>query len=281
MKIIKLTALVLGLFMFNNVIAQKGRDKAMAGVRNPGEESTDFSFSIAAGTASYMGDLIQGNRLFNKPGIAITAGVIYPIMNKLNARLDLGVQKIQAADSKNKDAQYKARNLSFKSTVIDISASAEYTILNMERFGFSPYISAGIGIMNFTSSAEDVNGRKYLLRDLNTEGQGLAGYADVYNKSSIIIPLGMGIKYPVNDRVTLQLDFTYRITGTDYLDDVSANSYPDKAVLDARNPITSSFTWRGNEVGSGPYPKGGTLPRGNPKDNDGYYTTQFKVAFKL
>ncbi|MBK9486232.1 MAG: hypothetical protein IPO01_13830 [Chitinophagaceae bacterium] len=59
----------------------------------------------------------------------------------------------------------------------------------------------------------------------------------------------------MNDRVTLSLDLNYRITSTDYLDDVSYKGYPNKTLLDVRNPATARFTWRGNEVGGETYPK--------------------------
>ena len=71
-------------------------------------------------------------------------------------------------------------------------------------------------------------------------------------------------------------EFNYRITGTDYLDDVSTN-YPNKALLDARNPKTSKFTYQG----TGPYPTNPMLRRGNSSDKDGYYTTQLKIAYNF
>ncbi len=282
MKIIKLYTLIIGLVISFSAIAQNDAAKARAAVRSPGEEGPSrLSVSAGVGTASYLGDLIQGNKLYSQPALAFSGGISYSFTNKLAARFDVGIQKVKAADSKNKGAQYKARNLSFKSTIFDFALSGEYTILDLENFPASPYISAGVGVMAFSPSAEDATGKKTLLRELGTEGQGLAGFPDYYSSAAVIFPLGIGVKYPINEKMMLSLDFTYRITRTDYLDDVSTG-YPDKALLDARNPITATFTWRGNEVGAGSYPgKNNTLPRGNPKDNDAYYTTQLKLIFNL
>ena len=281
MKIIKLYTLIIGLVISFSAIAQNDAAKARAGVRSPGEEGASrLSVSAGVGAASYLGDLIQGNKLYAQPGLAFNGGISYAFTNKLAARFDVGIQMVKAADNKNKGAQYKARNLSFKSTVFDFALSGEYTILNLENFPASPYISAGVGVMAFSPSAEDATGKKTLLRELGTEGQGLAGFPDYYSSAAVIFPLGIGVKYPINEKLTLSLDFTYRITRTDYLDDVSTG-YPDKALLDARNPTTAKFTWRGDEVGSGAYPKNSKLPRGNPKDNDAYYTTQLKLIFNL
>ena len=282
MKIIKLYTLIIGLVISFSAIAQNDAAKARAGVRSPGEEGpSKLNVSVGVGTASYLGDLIQGNKLYSQPGFAFSGGISYAITNKLAARFDVGIQKVKAADKKNAGAQYKARNLSFKSTIFDFALSGEYTILDLENFPASPYISAGVGVMAFSPSAEDATGKKTLLRELGTEGQGLAGFPDYYSSAAVIFPLGIGVKYPINENIMLSLDFNYRITRTDYLDDVSTG-YPDKALLDARNPVTATFTWRGNEVGAGSYPgKNNTLPRGNPKDNDAYYTTQLKLIFNL
>ena len=286
MKIIKLYALVIGLVISFSAIAQNDAAKARAGVRSPGLKSpgeegpSKFNVSVGVGAASYLGDLIQGNKLYAQPGLAFSGAISYAFTNKLGARFDVGFQKIKAADSENTGA-HKARNLSFKSTIFDFALSGEYTILDLKNFPATPYISAGVGVMVFNSSAEDVTGKKTNLRELGTEGQGLAGYPGLYNNAAVIFPLGIGVKYPINEKMMLALDFTYRFTRTDYLDDVST-SYPDKALLDARNPVTATFTWRGNEVGAGSYPpKNNTLPRGNPKDKDGYYSTQLKFIFNL
>ena len=279
-KILFVSAFLIGIVNANAQDARKGR----AGVRNPGEErgeSGTFSITTGAGIANYFGDLMQGNHYFSQPNYSFSAGAIYSFSSHISARFDVGFHKVQAADSKNKGAQYKARNLSFSSNVFDLSLSAEYNILDNNKYKVSPYLTAGVGIMFFKPYAKDVTGKKQSLRELGTDGQGLAGYPGIYKNSAVEFPLGFGVKYPVTERITLALEFNYRFTGTDYLDDVSKNAYTDKALLDARNPLTAKFTWRGNEVGEGAYPKNLNLARGNPKHKDGYYTTQIKVAFKL
>lgn len=249
-----------------------------------GQEASKFSVHLGAGTAAYNGDLMQTNaNMFNQLSYSFSAGASYAFIKKLRGRFDVGIQQLQAADKKNSGAQYKARNLSFKSTVVDLSLSAEYSILDLDRYRVTPYISAGVGMMFFNPYTTDASGNKQYLRELGTEGQGLAAYPDrkIYKKSAVEFPMGIGAKYPINTNLTLQFELNYRITGTDYLDDVSLNGYPDKTLLDARNPLTATFTWRGNEVGQGGYPKNLALPRGNPKDKDGYMTMQFKVAYNF
>ncbi len=274
MKILKFTFILSGIFLTLISHAQESP-------RNlDGASASKFRISAGVGTANYYGDLIKKNGVFKQTSFSFSAGLTYAFTQKLAARLDVGIQKLQGSDSKSGGA-HQSRNLSFKSNVFDFALAGEYTILNLDNFPLSPYVSAGIGVMIFNPYAEDVSGNKQSLPELGTEGQGLAGYPKAYNTAALEFPLGIGVKYPINERITLALDINYRITRTDYLDDVSRIGYPDKALLDARNPVTAQFTWRGNEVGQGAYPKSSTLPRGNPDNNDGFFTTQLKISFNL
>lgn len=247
------------------------------------KKRSNVSLLAGAGVANYFGDLVQYNRFFSQAGYAFSAGVSYTFTNHLGAVIEAGMQMVKAADRNNSGIQYKERNLSFKSTVYDLSGMVELSLLNMKKYPFTPYLQAGAGIMFFNPYANDASGKRQYLRELGTEGQGLAAYPSrkIYNKNAVIFPAGFGFKYAAGKKMILQLDFIYKFTRTDYLDDVSLDSYPDKALLDAKNPTTAKFTWRGNEVGGQAYPANLSLPRGNPHNKDGYYSTRFKIAFKL
>jgi opacity protein-like surface antigen len=273
MRIFKFTLIALGLLITVDTKAQKSPESLDG-------NTSKFRISAGIGTANYYGDLKKKNSLFSQTSMSFSAGLAYAFTSKIAARLDVGIQRLQGADSKSGGA-HKSRNLSFKSNVFDFSISGEYTVLSLDRFPVTPYVSAGIGVMLFNPYTNDASGKRQSLSQLGTEGQGIAGYSKPYSNAALEFPLGIGVKYPINDKLALALDFNYRITRTDYLDDVSSNRYPDKTLLDARNPTTATFTWRGNEVGEGPYPKNSALPRGNPDNKDGFFTTQLKVTFNL
>jgi len=42
-----------------------------------------------------------------------------------------------------------------------------------------------------------------------------------YGSMAVCIPIGLGIKYNVNDRMNLSFSVAHRLTTTDYLDDIS------------------------------------------------------------
>jgi len=269
----KFTLIVLGLLFAFNSNAQNSPQSLN------GAYSSKYNVFVGVGTANYYGDLMKKSG-FSQSSYSFSAGMSYSFTSKLAAKLNIGMQKIQGSDSKPGGA-HPDRNLNFKSNVYDFSISGEYTILNLDKFMLSPYVSVGVGVMLFNPYTEDASGKRQFLAQLGTEGQGIAGYPAMYNNAALEFPLGIGVKYPINETLTLALDFNYRITRTDYLDDVSNNRYPDKALLDARNPETAKYTWRGNEVGGPAYPKNLLLPRGNPDDNDSFFTTQLKLIFKL
>jgi hypothetical protein len=235
MKILKLCFVTLSLLMVLNTNAQKSGNKSKGN-----SDLSKFSISFGIGTASYLGDVIEKNRLFNRPSWAYSGGLSYDFTNHLSGKINFGVSKIRANDKDNKRADLKARGKDFKAKLFDWSIAGEYTIFDLDKHKVSPFVSAGVGAVFFYPYTFDITGKKIRLREMRTEGQ-----AQPYEEAAWEFPLGVGAKYKVNDALTLKLEFNYRITSTDYLDDLSK------------------------------------APRGNPKKNDAFYTTELKVAIKF
>ena len=116
------------------------------------------------------------------------------------------------------------RNLSFQSDVFEACIQAEF---NFFRFTtgeignrWTPYLTGGIGAFYYDPWAE-LNGKRYNLRKLGTEGQN-AGFDDrKYGKFSMCFPVGVGFKYWLRPGLNLGFEIADRLTLTDYLDDVS------------------------------------------------------------
>ncbi len=239
------------------------------------------------GIASYYGDLIQGSPLFQQPSYAISIGAAHYFSPHWSVRGDISILKVQAKDSKNKRDDLKARNLSFKSGIWEVNVAGQYDLfdLSLGEHKFTPYAFLGVGFFHFNPYTTDRFGNKVYLKLKGTEGQGTAAYPDrqPYKTTQLQLPFGFGVKYAVNDRMVLGLEFKYRYIDTDHLDDVSVDRYPDQAVLAAKDPTLPGLTYRGDELpGGAPYPaKANMLPRGNPNNNDAYYTFQAKVSWRL
>lgn len=128
----------------------------------------------------------------------------------------------------------KQRNLDFKSNMWEVYTAMEffplqYIYRNDDEYNprLRPYVFGGVGVFHFNpkGSLKDQNGNItwHELQPLRTEGQGFAEYPDrkPYKLTQLNIPMGGGLKYFVSDKVNLGLEFLYRKTFTDYIDDVS------------------------------------------------------------
>jgi hypothetical protein len=177
------------------------------------------------------------------------------------------------------------RNLSFRSNITDIQLAFEVHPLFFKSYDegkspfWSPYVVAGIGFFSFNPQAK-LNGEWIALQPLHTEGQGFAEYPDrqPYKLTQIDIPLGIGIKYEVTSAINARLEFVHRILFTDYLDDVSNTDYidpslfstyltPNQAAL-AQQLYNRRISTKNDQ-------------RGDPKNNDAFFTIQLKVGFTL
>jgi hypothetical protein len=145
------------------------------------------------------------------------------------------------ADRTTIEGEYRhRRNLNFRNDLIEFSAVAiadimptdrgylrrsflnGYGLIGLSLFYHNPkgYVPKGLGLPG--------EGTWVALRPLGTEGQGLDGYNKQYGSIQPAVLLGGGVKYRVSDKLDIGLEFAWRFTFTDYLDDVSGNYVNDK-----------------------------------------------------
>ena len=110
-------------------------------------------------------------------------------------------------------------------------------------------------------------GAKYPLRDLRTEGQGTPGdtlfaLGATYGPVAMCIPMGIGLKKAFNGNGGIKLEFGFRFTNTDYLDDVSGNYYDWAANGGNEAQIIMSGTNTGHTYTYLGYGKDGNYPAG-------------------
>jgi len=238
--------------------------------------------SAAGGASAYYGDLIAGAPLMKQMSGAVTLGGSYDLSEKFRLRASLTGLGVRADDKDNSEQKFKNRNLNFKSFIWEINVAAEYDFLNnVEEYAFTPYVFFGPGIFGFNPTTIDRFGNKQNLRDWGTEGQGLAAYPDrkPYALTQFNLGLGAGIRIDVTEALQIGTELFVRKTFTDHLDDVSQNSYVDPALFASQgNAFSQYLAFRGDEVGAN-FSK--TMPRGNPKRDDIFYSFQLKVTYKL
>lgn len=249
--------------------------------------------SIGAGLMNYNGDLQQPGLTFNQGRPAFTFGSNFYMRDHFSLDASLTMGSIGADDAKGK---WPRRNLNFKSNIFDVSFSLEGDLFELRDFensannfiqstsrNFTPYAFAGFGFFNHNPYTYDHTGAKVFLQPLGTEGQGLPEYPDrkIYSLWQVNIPLGVGIKYALNQKMLMSAELSFRATFTDYLDDVSNHTYADTTILkNARGLQAAELSVRAYELKSSNYVMEREY-RGNPGKKDNFYTFLIKLSYSF
>jgi hypothetical protein len=278
-----------------------------------GNEKTKIEVGINVGPSFFLGDL-GGNRgkgtrfvkdlNFNYTQVMTGVfGAVYP-NEWLGVRAAAQIGKLESEDrvikTKGEDELYrKQRNLDFRTKISEVYVAAEIfplMLLNKNNEDYKPrlrpYGVVGVGYFHFNpqGSLTDPNGKRtwYYLRPLHTEGQGFAEYPDrkEYSLNQINIPLGAGFKYYLSDRVNISLEILLRKSLTDYIDDVSTE-YIDPNLFDKYlTPANAIIARKISDkvfaiVNPGLSRNSPGTQRGNPNQNDSYFTTFLKFGIRL
>ena len=275
------------------------------------QNTTEMGFTV--GPMVFLGDLgghagkgttfIKDYNM-NTTKLAIGAfGTAYPAPF-LGFRLSLNYGNIEGSDNDIKpkggdEVTRLNRNLDFRSMILEGTLMAEfYPTVFLEEDPddvagrLRPYGVIGLGIFHFNpqGSYTDPNTHDTYwvdLQPLHTEGEGFPEYPDrkPYKLTQMNIPMGVGIKYFLSDNVNLSFEIIHRKTFTDYIDDVS-KTYVDpslfyKYLSPSLAPIAAAMANKSpldGVAGSGYNPGN---KRGDPSQNDAYFTAQFKLGIRL
>lgn len=230
-------------------------------------------FGIQAGACNYWGDLAP--KIVSSE-TNFTSGLFLRVNLNHTWAIKTEVNRYQLSGSDKNFAFNQNRNLSFFSPISEGAVVFEF---NYSKYGpfvldkkFTSYFYAGLGGFFFNPQTV-LNGKVYELRDYRTEEVS-------YNKFSMAVPFGMGVKWMLSKRFALEGQFGFRKTFTDYIDDVST-VYPDvQARLDDSGLINATLTDRSIEkFGMPQYSKG--YKRGNANYNDWYMSATVSLVMRL
>ncbi|MBR6283478.1 MAG: outer membrane beta-barrel protein [Muribaculaceae bacterium] len=154
------------------------------------------------GVAGYLGDVNRGN-MWAHPGIAGGAMLRYVANSRWAFKGNLTYARISGSTRDSGVKWPGGLGVDFQSNLIDLSATAEF---NFFHFGagpryknykrLSPYMVLGLGaVMSMT-------------------GSGNTGFA-------MTLPMGVGVKYKLKERLNVSFEFTMRKDFGDMLDNVS------------------------------------------------------------
>ena len=249
--------------------------------------SQEGEFGIGIGAAHYFGDLNTRARL-NRPKPAATAFFRKNFGNYIALRVGASYAQLGYSDVYNTHNEFMhRRNLSFNTNAWELAIQGDFNFYRFmpgdPYFRFTPYVTLGVGVFNYDPYAYLAD-KKYFLRPLGTEGQGDSSYPDrkPYSSMAISLPIGVGFKYAVNERINLGFEIVYRFTNTDYLDDVS-KTYVDPAIFrpnpDGTPSVAQLLSDRSYETGAPIGAKG--VQRGVSTNKDQFASAIFYVSFNL
>jgi hypothetical protein len=182
-----------------------------------------FYTGASVGASQYIGDL---NPRLNPKSIRSAAGVhIGKNFMKEAVGIQLSYQTLHlyAADANTKDPLQLIRNLDFQSNVEELSFMVNLRIAQLRnKFNNATlYFQFGAGSIWFDPYTVIDNDKIYL-RPLGTEGQFsyLTSNPGTYSTNAFSVPIGLLLKVPLSNAISLNLQYSFRFTSTGYLDDV-------------------------------------------------------------
>jgi hypothetical protein len=229
---------------------------------------------VFGGGSYYVGELNKKHFIASSPA----AGVVYRynFTKRFNVRVTGMYGEITGTDAASNNQNEINRNLNFSSTVLELGVGGEinwfdYRITDM-KYPISPYFFYQFAYTRINPTTT-LNGNEVDLQPLGTEGQQAneAGNRP-YQLNQFTIPLGIGVKINVRDRLAISVEYGIRKTFTDYLDDVSGSYMNSDQLMRQNGPIAAELANRSVAAQAG-------MNRGNSSDKDWYAFYGVMVTF--
>lgn len=189
----------------------------------------DGSFKV--GLSSYQGDLYdlsdEKNKLLDEVNLSFGVGIRLPLSNILGFRAEATYFQLSGDETKFNSTSGNNRGWGFNNKFLEITALVDYEILGNQG-GFSesgkfkrsitPVIFGGLGL---AFNNPKVNWKNATSPGITTDEN------DVPN-AIITLPIGLGLKYYISERLSLSLEAGYRLPISDYYDGISEGANPAK-----------------------------------------------------
>ena len=262
---------------------------------------------VSAGASGFLGDLGGRNTIgkdnspvdleFAKTRAALGVAFRYKFNKNINWHSSFNFLSL-AGDDKLTTEQYRNnRNLNFKSNIYELATRVEFGISSFKRPGVYSLKKSlvrtsktrayellgfvGIGVFYFNPKGLDPSTSKYVaLQPLHTEGQGLAGGPKQYKRVAISLPMGVALHVILNKYWSVGMEFCYRKTFTDYIDDVSGTYYNNADLSAAYGPTAALMAdpSKGEIIGASSPNADGTGAQRGDNNKDSYMSLQVTVG---
>lgn len=236
---------------------------------------------------------------FKETSWGVFAGYNYYLSKNISLNGQFSYLWLKARDASGKNAARLQRNLDIQTQVYEIGILGRYYFIrekfgeafrlkitqNDFLYGLSMYVTTGIQGLYFNPTGKYTGASKYKpLSNIGTEGQTVAGSGIApYNKFTLAIPLGIGVKYSLGKHWNVGAEYMFRKTFSDYIDDVSGVYYDNNAIIAANggNQEAGLLADPANRTGDKASWTNPGERRGNEKSDDFYMTFMFTVSYKI
>lgn len=216
---------------------------SLSSITLPSLRAQEVEFGLMGGFSIYSGDLAYSEFgiFFDQLNPAFGGLVRFNLNKLVNVRLNVNFGKLTGNDEARGEA---SRDLNFRSNFSEVTVSGELNFVHADlspSLTFVPHLILGVGIFRFNPEGNQT-GEWVPLQPLGTEGQGLDGYQKPYGLTNINLPIGVGLKFIFNEKITLGFELSGRKLFTDYLDDVSDTQVVYRDVLEGNGPVAALFS---------------------------------------
>lgn len=203
-------------------VAGLGATQFLGDVGGRDQIGSDWFFDLDAASTRYV----------------LNLGFRYKISQYVSAKTGFSFGEVAGDDRFTKEPFRNNRNIHFRSPIVEWATQVEvswmkesigsrYKIRRVRgrgRKGSQVYVYgfAGVALLYMNPMAQ-YGGKWHSLKPLHTEGQGFVPSRQEYSLWQFTIPFGIGMKYTIDKKSSIGLEYGLRKTFTDYIDDTSTS----------------------------------------------------------
>ncbi len=299
----KLAIIALLLLLPSILLAQRSRNRWRA---------SRMEIQFGLGVSNFLGELGGADAIgtdfvkdleLSETNLAVELALRYKLSQRMALNTHLTYGQVSGDDALTEEFFRNYRNLNFKSNIWELGTNFEFAFVREQpghryrlrgvrgRRGFEIAVYGFVGVTAFYMNPKGElqklvdgelvgTGEWVELQPLGTEGQGVEGSGkDKYNRLQVAIPMGVGFKYNFNREWGIQLQYGFRKTFTDYIDDVSTVYYDNNSIAASNGFIAAQMADKSS--GEYPYITAPGEQRGDDSDKDTYMFATFSVVYKF
>jgi hypothetical protein len=201
-------------------VAALGATQFLGDVGGRNQIGSDWFFDLDAASTRYVANI----------------GFRYKISEYVSAKTGFSFGEVYGDDKYTQEPFRNNRNIHFRSPIVEWATQIEVSWMREQigsrykirrvrgrgRKGSRVFVYgfAGVALLYMNPMAK-YDGKWYSLRKLKTEGQDFVPSRKMYSNWQFTIPFGIGMKYAIDKKSSIGLEYGLRKTFTDYMDDVS------------------------------------------------------------